>query len=110
VLDEQGWPAVDRVVSSLPFAIWPEPLQREVFRAIVDVMAPGARFVTFGYAHAQLLPAARRLRALLHDHFGAVATTPIVWRNVPPALVFRCTSPRLVRDPPVRAEGVESPP
>lgn len=108
VLDEEGWRAADRVVSSLPFAIWPESLQRDVFRAIVEVMAPGARFVTFGYAHAQLLPAARRLRALLHDHFGDVATTPIVWRNVPPALVFRCLSPTLVERPPVHAVGVES--
>jgi phospholipid N-methyltransferase len=106
VLGDLGATKADRVVSSLPFAIWPDALQRDVFRAIVDIMEPTARFVTFGYAHAQPLPAARRLRALLHEHFGSVTTTPVVWRNVPPALVFCCSSPKLVDHAPFHAEGV----
>jgi len=106
VLADLGATRADRVVSSLPFAIWPEALQREVFRAIVEIMEPSARFVTFGYAHAQPLPAARRLRALLREHFGSVSATGVVWRNVPPALVFCCSSPRLVDRAQVRAEGV----
>lgn len=103
VLAELGWGRADRVVSSLPFAIWPERLQQEVFDGILAAMAPGSRFVTFGYAHARPLPAARRLWATLHERFTEVATTRIVWRNLPPALVYCCS---LVGSAPDRAENV----
>jgi phospholipid N-methyltransferase len=99
VLRELGWGKVDRVVSSLPFAIWPDRLQQEVFDGILAAMAPHSRFVTFGYAHARPLPAARRLWATLHERFSEVATTRIVWRNLPPALVYCCAGPKLRADP-----------
>jgi phospholipid N-methyltransferase len=105
ILAELGWGRADRVVSSLPFAIWPDALQREVFDGILAAMAPASRFVTFGYAHARPLPAARRLWATLHDRFEEVATTRIVWRNLPPALVYCCAGPRRpVERPPDHAE------
>ncbi|MEQ1504750.1 MAG: SAM-dependent methyltransferase [Myxococcota bacterium] len=94
ILGEMGQSHADRVVSSLPWAIWSDALQREVFDAILDVLAPDGKMVTFGYVHAQLLPAARRLRRALDARFGSVTTTPIAWRNLPPALVFVCAEPR----------------
>lgn len=94
LLTEMGHTHADRVVSSLPWAIWPETLQNDVFAAILDVLAPDGRMVTFGYVHAQALPAARRLRRALEARFGEVHTTPIAWRNVPPALVYVCSAPR----------------
>ena len=94
ILAEMGEDHADRVVSSLPWAIWPEALQNEVFDAILDVLAPDGRMVTFGYVHAQPLPAARRLRAALAARFHDVSTTRVAWRNVPPALVYVCDRPR----------------
>jgi phosphatidylethanolamine/phosphatidyl-N-methylethanolamine N-methyltransferase len=94
ILDEMGLERVDRVVSSLPWAIWPQALQAEVFAAILDVLAPDGRMVTFGYLHALPLPAARRLRAALEARFESVETTPAAWANVPPALVYVCDRPR----------------
>ena len=94
ILDDMKVAAVDRVVSSLPWAIWPEALQDEVFRAILDVMAPEGRMVTFGYLHALPLPAARRLRRALEARFEGVHTTPAAWANLPPALVYVCDRPR----------------
>ncbi len=94
ILDETGAERADRVVSSLPWAIWSESLQNEVFDAILDVLAPDGRMVTFGYVHAQPLPAARRLRAQLTSRFHEVTTTRVAWRNVPPALVYVCSRPR----------------
>jgi phosphatidylethanolamine/phosphatidyl-N-methylethanolamine N-methyltransferase len=94
ILTEMGHERADRVVSSLPWAIWPEPLQNEVFDAILDVLAPDGRMVTFGYLHAQLLPAAKRLRDQLARRFESVTTTPVAWLNLPPALVFVCDRPR----------------
>lgn len=86
----RGWSAVDRIVSSLPFASFPEDLQQAVFEAIGAVLAPDGRFVTFTYAHSPWLPAGRRARRMLEDRFARVTTTPIVWRNLPPAFVYVC--------------------
>ncbi|MEQ1568353.1 MAG: rRNA adenine N-6-methyltransferase family protein [Myxococcota bacterium] len=94
ILTDMGQDHADRVVSSLPWAIWPETLQNEIFDAILEVLADDGRMVTFGYVHAQVLPAARRLRAALAARFGSVTTTPVAWMNVPPALVFVCDRPR----------------
>ncbi len=81
---------VDRVVSSLPWAIWSPKLQREILAAVLDVLEPEGRMVTFTYWHAQPLPAARRFRALLEEHFPRVTRSPVAWRNLPPAFVFVC--------------------
>jgi len=93
VLDDLGANHADRVVSSLPWAIWPEELQDEVFSAIIDVLAPDGRMVTFGYVHAQPLPAARRLQRALQTRFRDVHSTRVAWRNLPPARVFVCAGP-----------------
>ncbi|MFT4625733.1 MAG: phosphatidylethanolamine/phosphatidyl-N-methylethanolamine N-methyltransferase [Myxococcota bacterium] len=88
-----GEDRVDRVVSSLPWAAWPAALQAEVFAAIESVLAPDARLVTFTYAHAMPLPAARRFRAQLESRFRSVSRTRIAWTNLPPAFVYVCDGP-----------------
>jgi phospholipid N-methyltransferase len=95
ILRERGHARADRVVSSLPWAIWTEELQAEVFGAILRVLAPDGRMVTFAYVHALALPAAKRLRRALEARFGEVRTTRTAWRNLPPALVYVCSQPRL---------------
>ena len=90
LLEDQGLPRADRVVSSLPWAIWPLPMQTEILTALLDAMPADGRMVTFTYWHAQPLPAARRFKAFLQDHFRDVARSPVVWRNLPPAFVFVC--------------------
>ena len=90
ILAEWGQHAADRVVSSLPWAIWKEPLQEEILTGVLEAMAPEGRFVTFTYWHAQPLPAAKRFKAFLERHFRTVERSPIAWANVPPAFVFSC--------------------
>jgi phosphatidylethanolamine/phosphatidyl-N-methylethanolamine N-methyltransferase len=94
ILGEMGQERADRVVSSLPWAIWSDELQAEVFAAILDVLADDGRMVTFAYVHALMLPAARRLRRALESRFEEVRTTRVAWWNVPPALVYVCDRPR----------------
>ena len=90
-----GYDGVDKVVSSLPWAIWPPVLQAECFDAIAQVLHPNGRMVTFQYVHSQVLPAARRFRAVLDERFGRVEKTKIAWANLPPAFVLVCEEPRL---------------
>lgn len=85
-----GHTPVDRVVSSLPWAIWKQEMQEEILAGILEAMAPDGRMVTFTYWHAQPLPAARRFREFLQRHFARVERSPVAWKNLPPAFVFVC--------------------
>jgi len=91
---EWGQAGVDRVVSSLPWAIWAPEVQQAAFDGISKVMKPDARMVTFTYAHSQMLPAAMRFRRVLEERFVSVKKTRIAWANIPPALVYVCDQPR----------------
>ncbi len=82
----------DVVVSGLPWAIFPAPLQREIMQSVVENLAPGGCFVTFAYLQGRLLPAGIRFRRLLHEFFPEVRTSRVVWRNLPPAFIYRCYS------------------
>jgi phosphatidylethanolamine/phosphatidyl-N-methylethanolamine N-methyltransferase len=93
ILLDRGEAAADRIVSGLPFAIWPDPLQRAVLDAVTRALPDDGVFVTFTYAHSPVLPAGRRFRARLGEAFERVTTSPVVWRNAPPALVYRAERP-----------------
>jgi phosphatidylethanolamine/phosphatidyl-N-methylethanolamine N-methyltransferase len=90
LLRDRGHEGAQRIVSSLPFAIWPDELQRDVLDAVIDVLEPGGCMVTFTYVHGPWLPAGRRVRALLDDRFASVTCSPTVWANLPPAFVYTC--------------------
>jgi phospholipid N-methyltransferase len=80
----------DSVLSSLPWAAFPADLQRRLLRSIVECVRPGGLFATFAYIHSAWLPVGRRFRAMLAEHFRDVRSTRVVWRNLPPAFVYRC--------------------
>lgn len=81
---------VDCVVSGLPWVILSEGTQRRLLDPVVRALRPAGQFVTFAYSHAAWLPAGRRFRALLDSEFTEVQVSPHVWRNLPPAFVYRC--------------------
>lgn len=81
---------VDAIVCGLPWASFAQSLQREIITSMLSVMSPGARFATFAYWQGVVLPAGRRFSRQLHEHFGTVERSPTVWRNLPPAFVYRC--------------------
>jgi len=83
-------PCVDSVVSGLPWAAFDSDLQGRILRSVCSVMRPGGRFATFAYAHASWLPPGQRFRRLLDASFSKVELTPVVWKNLPPAFVYRC--------------------
>jgi phospholipid N-methyltransferase len=81
---------VDAILSGLPWAVFPDSLQMELLAALKSVLKPGGQFATFAYLQGMVLPAAKRFRKLLQDEFSEVKTSPVVWRNLPPAFVYRC--------------------
>src|SRR6185295_17045384 len=82
--------SVDCVVSGLPWATFPESLQVQCLDAMMQVLKPGGRFVTFTYVHSQVLTGAKRFSYLLPSYFKSVSKSPVVWLNIPPAFVYRC--------------------
>src|SRR5712691_3154238 len=85
-----GRTKADCIVSGLPWASFEVKQQLRLLHAIRGVLADGGSFATFAYVHAWLLPAAQRFRTCLYSIFSKVRITPVVWRNMPPAYVYRC--------------------
>jgi phospholipid N-methyltransferase len=84
----------DYIVSGLPWANIPSETQERIMEAILASLAPQGVFTTFAYLHARWLPKARRFRRSLEERFSRVDTSPVIWRNLPPAFVYRCRRPR----------------
>ena len=90
ICDYAGIDFVDCVVSGLPWSTFSEPLQVKVLDETMRVLKPGGSFVTFAYIHGLALPTGKRFAVLLRKYFPVVSKSPVIWRNVPPALVYRC--------------------
>jgi phospholipid N-methyltransferase len=78
------------IISGLAWSTMAPAMQDRIFDAMLATLAPDGQFVAFGYIHAKWFPTSRRFRRRLLDHFQRVEATPIVWRNLPPAFVYRC--------------------
>jgi phospholipid N-methyltransferase len=86
--DEVG--GVDAIISSLPWVCFNPALQRSILREVRSALRPGGRFCTFAYAHAAWLPSGVKFRRELRSVFPECEILPIVWRNLPPAFIYRC--------------------
>lgn len=86
----EGLDRVDCVVSGLPWAIFPDELQTKILGAMTDIMPPGGVFVTFAYLQGLIMPAGRRFKHNLKRYFSKVKTSGVVWKNIPPAIMYRC--------------------
>ena len=80
----------DCIVSGLAWGNMLPATQNRIFDAVTNSLAPGGLFTTFAYVHAQVLPTSLRFRKRLFKHFSKIEVTPIVWRNLPPAFIYRC--------------------
>ena len=85
-----GATQVDAVVSSLPWANFSEELQDELLDATMNVLAANGQFATFSYVHGLMLKSGLRFREKLERRFRSVERSEVVWRSVPPAVVYHC--------------------
>jgi phospholipid N-methyltransferase len=92
MVQQRGIGPLDVVICGLPFAILPQQLQSAILDAVIRSLKPGGGFSTFAYVHAIKLPAGQRFRALLEERFAVVQISDTVWRNTPPAIVYRAWS------------------
>lgn len=92
ILRASGLAQVDCILSGLPWAAFSEELQDRLLEEACAHLAPGGRFVTFAYLQGLLLPAGQRFARKIRGRFRCVTKSPVVWRNLPPAFVYRCTN------------------
>lgn len=82
---------IDIVISSLPWAAFSETLQKNILDAVHASLRDGGTFTTFAYLQGALLPTGLKFRKLLRSYFKTVKTSKVIWRNLPPAFIYRCT-------------------
>ena len=90
ICDREQVEWVDAIISGLPWTAFPEALQKELMGATLSVLPEGAQFVTFAYVHGLRLSNARRFRKGLQEAFSQVQISPVIWRNIPPAIFYSC--------------------
>ncbi len=82
--------SVDAIVSGLPWASFNDELQDRLLATTMQILRPGGKFATFAYLHGLALPTAQAFRRKLEARFETVTRSPTVWKNLPPAFVYRC--------------------
>jgi len=90
-LAEAGLEHCDCIVSGLPWTSFGNDLQDELLDAVLEVLEPGGRFVTFTYIESPWLAGGKRFRQKLHERFSDVGRTPVIWWNLPPAFAYYAT-------------------
>ncbi|WP_372367294.1 class I SAM-dependent methyltransferase [Candidatus Uabimicrobium sp. HlEnr_7] len=80
----------DCIVSGLPWAGFPDNLQKRILHAAVEALKPGGIFVSFAYIHGAPLPRGKKFSELLSRSFSEVEKSPVIWANVPPAFTYIC--------------------
>ncbi|MBQ9500912.1 MAG: methyltransferase domain-containing protein [Lentisphaeria bacterium] len=90
ILKASDTPCADVILSGLPWAVFPTQLQDEILDGVFAGLASGGAFATFAYIQGVILPGGIRFRRRLESLFREVSCSPIVWRNLPPAFVYRC--------------------
>lgn len=89
-LKRQGQTQTECIISGLPWATMEFSVQHRIMNQVLAALAPNGVFTTFAYVHAFWMPKAQRFRRWLRRHFEKVEISRVVWRNVPPAFVYRC--------------------
>jgi phospholipid N-methyltransferase len=81
----------DCIVCGLPWASFNEKLQKRLLDTTHDILKDGGVFTTFAYLQGLLLPAGQKFKKNINERFSKVEKSTVVWRNLPPAFVYRCT-------------------
>ena len=90
ICDERAVAQIDCIMCGLPWAAFSANLQHRLLKAVLSRMSDSGYFATFAYLQGTILPAGIRFAELLQESFGEVRRSRTVWRNLPPAFVYRC--------------------
>lgn len=80
----------DCIVSGLPWSSFSPELQDRLLNATLQALRPGGIFATFAYPTGLFLPSGIRFRKKINRLFHHVMVSPIIWKNLPPAIIYQC--------------------
>ena len=87
-LESRGEESCDAIISGIPWASLDPDTQSELLTVIHDSLSPGGRFVTLAFLTGIVKPESFRFRKALAVMFERTGVTPIVWKNLPPAVII----------------------
>jgi phosphatidylethanolamine/phosphatidyl-N-methylethanolamine N-methyltransferase len=90
ICDDYHISMADCIISGLPWAAFALQTQQAYMHEMMRVLRPGGYFVTFMLTTSLLVPSSWRFAKMLKRHFSKVEVSGIVWRNFPPAFIYRC--------------------
>jgi len=90
IIKKENISHLDLVISGLPWASFPANVQQNIMGAVYSSLREGGIFTTFAYIQGMLFPSAIRYSKLLKKQFSRVETSHTIWKNIPPAFVYRC--------------------
>lgn len=90
-LDSSSGEGVDCLIACLPWSGMPYALEKSILTAVWDALAPLGTFRFFNYLSGRFLPGSRRFHRLLRGSFECCSAERIVWRNLPPAIIYHCS-------------------
>ena len=81
----------DCIISGLPWALLDSSLQEELLDSIYNSLDEGGVFLTIAHITGLVFPPGRRFQKLLDMKFNEVSRSNIIWGNVLPGFIYRCT-------------------
>lgn len=90
----RGVRGAQAVVSGLGWSATRPGREDSLLPIVARALADDGVLVQFAYSWTAWTGPARALRAELDECFAVVETSPVVWRNLPPAIVYRASTPR----------------
>jgi len=90
----RGISGAHAVVSGLGWSATRPGRRDSLLPVVARALADDGVFVQFAYCWTSWAAPARALREELGECFAEVETSPVVWRNLPPAVVYRAARPR----------------
>ncbi len=90
-LKNAGVKHVDAIVSGLPWAGFSDKQQDDILEKTLLVLREEGVFITFAYLHGLVLPGGIKFKKKIKRLFSQVTISPVIWENIPPAIVYTCT-------------------
>lgn len=90
ILHQKGIQKVDCIISGLPWTFFKDAQQDTLLNVIYECLNEGGYFVAFAYAFAFSPFRRRKFERKLGNTFNNVEIPKIVWKNFPPAIIYRC--------------------
>lgn len=86
-----GFTNVESIISALPWTVFSSAMQADIVNSVASLLSANGVFTTVACYGLHLTNGGRRFRSLLEERFSEVRATPVIWRNFPPAFVYRCS-------------------